>query len=128
MTPTTDYILVVEDDPGVREGLTELIENEGYSVVSCADGQVAMDRLNSAVDLPRMILLDFTMPRMDGWAFLAERRKDARLRDIPVLGMSASQHLAEQSHPPDDVDEFFKKPFGVEAILGSIQRHWRTTP
>jgi len=121
---TTDYIMIVEDDAGVRQGLTEIIESEGYPVVSCADGQIAMDRLTSAGALPRMIVLDFTMPRMDGWAFLAERKKDARLREIPVLGISASQRLGEQAHPPDDVDEFLKKPFNVEAMLRSIEKHW----
>jgi CheY-like chemotaxis protein len=131
MSPTIDnqgYILVIEDDPGVREGLAEIIQSEGYPVVSCADGQMAMDRLASTDELPRMIVLDFTMPHMDGWAFLAERRKHARLREIPVLAMSASHRLSLQNHLPDDVDEFLRKPFMVEAILFSIKKHWRTSP
>jgi CheY-like chemotaxis protein len=118
------YILLIEDDPGVREGLSEIIANEGYEVVSCADGQMAMNRLASGAELPRMIVLDFTMPHMDGWAFLAERRKDARLRHIPVLGMSASQRLVDRRHTPDDVDELLRKPFLVEDMLRSIERHW----
>jgi CheY-like chemotaxis protein len=117
------YILIIEDDPGVREGLSEIIASEGYSVVSCADGQMAMNRLSSDAELPRMIVLDFTMPHMDGWTFLAERKKDARLRSIPVLGMSASQRFFEQ-RPPEDVDELLKKPFLVEDILRSIEKHW----
>ena len=118
------YILLIEDDPGVREGLSEIISGEGYQVVSCSDGQVAMARLSTMAELPRMIVLDFTMPHMDGWTFLAERKKDARLRRIPVLGMSASQRLVDQCRPPDDVDELLKKPFPVEDILRSIERHW----
>ena len=118
------YILIIEDDPGVREGLSEIIGSEGYPVVSCADGQLAMDRLASDGELPRMIVLDFTMPRMDGWAFLAERKKDARLRHIPVVGMSASPWLVDGCCPPEDVDELLRKPFQVEAILRSIEKHW----
>jgi CheY-like chemotaxis protein len=122
------YILVIEDDAGVREGLASVIENEGYPVISCEDGREALDRLHGTQDLPRMIVLDFMMPKMDGWMFLAERRKDARLREIPVLGMSASQFLIERREPPEDVDEFLRKPFKVEAMIRSIERHWGAHP
>ena len=118
------YILVIEDDPGVREGIANVIESEGYPVISCEDAQEALDRLHATADLPRMIVLDFMMPRMDGWTFLSERKKDARLKNIPVLGMSASQLLIDQENPPDDVDEFLRKPFKVEAMLRSIEKHW----
>jgi CheY-like chemotaxis protein len=118
------YILLIEDDPGVREGLSEIISNEGYPVVCCADGQMAMDQLASGGELPRMIVLDFGMPHMDGWAFLAERKKDARLRRIPVLGMSASQHFFDQRRLPDEVEELLRKPFPVEDMLRSIEKHW----
>ena len=118
------YILVIEDDAGVREGLASVIENEGYPVISCEDAREALERLCGSCDLPRMIVLDFMMPRMDGWTFLEERKKDARLRDIPVLGMSASQLLIDRRSPPDDVDEFLQKPFKVETMLRSIEKHW----
>jgi CheY-like chemotaxis protein len=118
------YILLVEDDPGVREGLSEIIAAEGYPVISCADGQMAMDRLASSPELPRMIVLDFGMPNMDGWAFLEARKKDARLRRIPVLGMSASQHFFDHRRPPAEVEELLKKPFPVEDMLRSIEKHW----
>ena len=119
------YIMLVEDDPGVLEGLSGIIADEGYSVVCCSDGRAALDRLATSAELPRMIVLDFGMPRMDGWAFLAERRKDARLRSIPIVGMSASQHFVDHDGPPAEVEELIRKPFAVEDILRSIERHWR---
>jgi CheY-like chemotaxis protein len=122
------YILIIEDDAGVREGLSNLIESEGYPVIRCEDAQEALDKLQRTNELPRMIVLDFMMPRMDGWAFLDERRKDERLRRIPVLGMSASQTLIEQREPPPDVDEFLRKPFKVETMLRSIAKHWTSAP
>ena len=122
--PTAGYILVIEDDPGVREGIATVIENEGYRVATCEDAQEALDKLHASADLPRVIVLDFMMPRMDGWTFLSERKKDARLRNIPVVGMSASQLLIEQKNPPEDVDEFLRKPFKVEAMLRAIEKHW----
>jgi two-component system phosphate regulon response regulator PhoB len=117
------YVLVVEDDPGVREGLVAVIAGEGYEVDSCQDGKAALDRLSSADPLPSVIVLDFLMPGMDGWMFLREREKNPRLRDIPVLGMSASPHLVNQHSPPSGVDEFLRKPFTVEAVLSFIEKH-----
>jgi len=127
MMPTSNsdgYILLIEDDAGVREGLSEIISSEGYVVVSCADGQMAMDQLATADELPRMIVLDFAMPHMDGWAFLDARKKDARLSRIPVLGMSASQQFVDRRRPPDEVEELLRKPFPVEDMLRSIEKHW----
>jgi len=117
------YVLVVEDDPGVREGLVAVIAGEGYEVDSCQDGRAALDHLLAADALPSVIVLDFLMPGMDGWMFLRERAKDPRLRRIPVLGMSASPHLVSQQHAPSGVDEFLRKPFTVEAVLSFIQKH-----
>ncbi|HKQ71465.1 MAG TPA: response regulator [Polyangiaceae bacterium] len=119
-----DYILVVEDDEGVRQGIAEIIESEGFCVVSCDDGLDAIRQLAERGDVPRVILLDFAMPHMDGWAFLDARQKDERLRGVPVLGMSASQKLIDQKIPPSGVDDFLKKPFKVEHMLDSIHKHW----
>jgi CheY-like chemotaxis protein len=118
------YILVAEDNRLVREGLAEILREEGYAVVSCSDGQAAMNRIRSSAELPALIVLDFMMPRMDGWAFLAEREKNARLRAIPVLGISAAQMFAQQNRRPDGVDEMLQKPFTVEAILDWVRRRW----
>jgi CheY-like chemotaxis protein len=119
-----DYILVVEDDNDVREGLVELIRSEGYAVVDCCDGRAAMDRLCGCVELPVLIILDFMMPRMDGWQFLAERQNNPRLRAIPVVGISAAKSLERKGRFPEGVAEILHKPFSVEVILGSIERHW----
>jgi len=118
------YVMVVEDDPGVREGLVAVIAGEGYPVDSCSDGKDALQRLSSTEELPGVIVLDFMMPGMDGWMFLRERSKDPRLRNIPVLGMSASPHLVDQRGCPDGVDEFLRKPFKVEAILNFLKKYW----
>jgi len=120
--PGRGYILIVEDDPDVLQGLAEVIEGEGYSVVGCPDGETALERATNGADAPAMIILDFMLPHMDGWAFLEERRKYPRLARIPVLGMSASQRLVGRRELPRGVDEFLPKPFEVENVLRSIGR------
>ncbi|SRR6266496_498652 len=121
---THEYVLLVEDDPGVREGLAEIIRSEGYAVVTCPDARIAMDLLISGADLPRLIVLDFMMPNMDGWGFLDERSQRPWLRDVPVVGISASQRLVERSEPPAGVDDLLKKPFKVESILHCIEKYF----
>ena len=123
MTLSNNYVMIVEDDPGVREGLVDVIAGEGYEVESYPDGRIALDRLATGDALPCVIVLDFLMPGMDGWMFLRERAKDPRLQKIPVLGMSASPHLVDQKGSPAGVEEFLRKPFKVETILSSIKRH-----
>jgi len=123
VTLAHNYVMIVEDDPGVREGLVDVIAGEGYEVESYPDARFALDRLTSANALPCVIVLDFMMPGMDGWMFLRERAKDPRLATIPVLGMSASPHLVDQRGSPAGVEEFLRKPFKVEAILSSIKKH-----
>ena len=91
-------ILIVEDDSDLREALSEVLRDEGYSVESAADGREALDRLRRDLR-PSLILLDLTMPVMNGWQFRAEQRRDPALSEIPVVVLSAGDHLADQMVP-----------------------------
>jgi len=79
-------IMLVEDTPIVREPLTRLLRDEGFDVLAAADGTEAFAHLEQyAVDL---ILLDVLMPHMDGVMFLESLRRDAKLRDVPVIAVT----------------------------------------
>ena len=60
-------ILVVDDDPDIRDSLREVLEDEGYDVASVGNGREALDYLKQASPRPWVILLDLMMPVMDGW-------------------------------------------------------------
>jgi CheY-like chemotaxis protein len=77
-------VLVVEDDAATREALTLFLEREGYRVVAAPDGRQALERLRGPVT-PDLILLDLSMPVMDGWRFREEQRRDPSLADVPVV-------------------------------------------
>ncbi|PLS79555.1 MAG: response regulator, partial [Chloroflexi bacterium] len=83
-------ILVVDDDSGIREALTDILEDEGYAVRSACDGQAALDLLRQQAEPPALVLLDLMMPRMNGWQFRSEQRRDPALANIPVVVISAS--------------------------------------
>ena len=77
-------VLVVEDDPDSRESLSEYLVQKGYQVTQAANGREALDRLRQQDGQPSLILLDFSLPVMNGWEFRDLQVHDPRLADIPV--------------------------------------------
>ena len=114
-------ILIVEDDADLREALSDVLRDEGYEVTSAADGQEALDRLRREAR-PSLILLDLTMPVMSGWQFRAEQSRDPDLSEIPVVVLSAGEHLAEQMIAIG-IDEFVHKPIELDHLLKKIERY-----
>src|SRR5690348_6082295 len=104
---TPRRILLVEDDPGVRDMLVLALGDEGYAVESAPDGAVALEVI--AQSRPDVILLDMKMPRMDGWAFAAryEPRLAAR---APVIVLTAAQDAAQRAAEVGVV-AYLAKPF-----------------
>jgi GAF domain-containing protein/DNA-binding response OmpR family regulator len=88
-------VLLVEDDAALRELLRRVLEREGYTVIEAADGQAALERLRDRT--PGVILLDLMMPVMDGFEFLAERRRDEAWQAIPVIVLTAKD-LSPEDH------------------------------
>ncbi len=84
---SSDRILVVDDDPDVREALQLLLERRGYEVCTAGNGVEALEELEH--DRPRLILLDLMMPVMSGPQFLKILRADPRFSDLPVLLVTA---------------------------------------
>src|SRR5690606_16492213 len=77
----TRAMLVVEADVDVRETLEDILESEGYTVTTAANGQEALERLSGAA-LPCVVLLDLMMPVMNGREFLAALRRDPVLANL----------------------------------------------
>lgn len=112
-------ILVVDDDSDLRRSLAELLEEEGYEVSCAKDGEEALRALSGAA--PDAILLDLTMPVMDGWTFRDVQRGDSRLAAIPTVVISAaySDPRAVQSL---GAEAFLAKPFELSRLTETLQR------
>jgi two-component system response regulator MprA len=112
---------VVEDNLDTRQAIELVLELEGYSVQGAEDGQEA---LACARSLPRpcLILLDVNMPRMDGAAFRREQLADPRLREIPVVVLSALPRHHPMLGPLADV-EMFQKPIDADKLIALVERH-----
>jgi two-component system, chemotaxis family, chemotaxis protein CheY len=113
-------VLVVDDDRDLLETVTEILDMEGYSVATATNGVEALDYLR-ANHSPRVILLDLSMPIMDGLTFRSEQRKDAALAEIPVVAFSAAAQLAEKVRG-HDFAAVLKKPVKLDVILGTVAR------
>ncbi len=88
-------VLVVDDQPDVREAIAAALAISGYEVVEAANGAEALAYLHREPP-PSLILLDLMMPILTGWGFLAERARDPALRSIPVLVVSGEPDVTER--------------------------------
>ena len=110
-------ILVVEDDRAIRQMFKDVLEVEGYNVVTAGDGSEGIEQLKALSDQPCVILLDLMMPGTNGWKFLDFQRADPAISGIPVIVCSAYNESAKSVKP----DAVLEKPVKLEALLGAVQ-------
>jgi CheY-like chemotaxis protein len=114
-------ILLVDDDPDIRDGIAEALEDEGFLVRLASNGREALDLLSHEKPLPDLILLDMMMPVMDGWAFREEQQKAADLAAIPVVVFSAYD-LPGDAASRLGVAGMLRKPVRLEQLLETVAR------
>jgi two-component system response regulator MprA len=115
-------ILVVEDDPDLRETLQTSLREEGYSVNIAENGLAALDLLRRVGLQPRLVILDLMMPAVSGWEFHAAVRKLPEISRIPILVLSAfidDRQATWLGVPPEDC---IRKPFALETLLAAVSR------
>jgi CheY-like chemotaxis protein len=111
-------VLVVDDDPDLREMMAQLLALEGFDASTAANGRDALDRLDAG-PIPQVILLDLMMPVMDGRQFLKECRRIPACAGIPVIVLSAASDRA----PVVKADAIFKKPLDFGRLVDTV-RHY----
>jgi len=107
-------VLLVEDDPGVRNGLAHVLRGAGYEVQCAEHGQAGLEILNQGFS-PCVIVLDVAMPVMDGVTFAAEL-KATPLAGVPIIVMSAVSTRIEGAAA------HIRKPFDVLGLLEEVER------
>jgi CheY-like chemotaxis protein len=114
-------VLVIEDDEIARTGLVAVLLNHGYEPVAAANGREALDRLQQGAR-PDLILLDMILPVCDGWRFLAERRQDAALSEIPVVVMTGLGIASDEWAKSLRAAALLRKPLNVATLLDTVRR------
>jgi CheY-like chemotaxis protein len=115
-------ILVVEDNSLTREALRIVLSEQGYEIEGAADGQEALECLEQR-EQPDLILLDLTMPRMDGWEFLEQRQRNPSLAGIPVVVLSAEDRSVGSGVRCLGADDFLSKPVDPGELLRVVGRY-----
>jgi len=117
----TAPVLVVDDDPSVRELMRRALEKEGFGVDEAEHGRAALERVRHRV--PALILLDLMMPEMDGFEFVAELRRHAEWRRIPVIIVTAKELTGdERARLNGQVERILQKGSSTrDSLLGEIR-------
>ena len=120
--PPGKKILIVDDEPGVRELLSDFLKLRGYETLAVENGVEALEKAPQF--LPNLIFLDIMMPKMDGWQTLAQLRLREETKNIPVVMLTARRDTAtllksEQERALD----YFIKPIDLEELATFIKRY-----
>jgi CheY-like chemotaxis protein len=113
--------LVVEDDPATREMLRRLLERDGWSVAEAANGRQGLENVTGRA--PDLILLDLTMPELDGFQFVERLRAEPAWRSIPVLVVTAKDLTEEERRRLNgNVERVIQKgAYTREALLADVR-------
>lgn len=120
-SPCASTVLIVEDDVDIRELLRELLEDQGFAVLCAEHGTAALSVLRSTATRPKLILLDLSMPVMDGFAFRSAQLADPSLADVPVLVMTAAGDVPRMDQLL--AADALKKPMSMQSVLEAVRRH-----
>ena len=119
MKPVTKKILIADDDPGIVDSVSMILEMMGYDVAfTYSSNAVSAEVKKSSTDL---ILLDIWMSGRDGRDICRELKSNNSTKNIPVLMISASRDI-KQSALDSGADDFLEKPFEIDTIIDKVER------
>ena len=113
-------ILVVDDDPDVRDALVDTLQDEGYEVVDMPGGREALDYLR-ANPKPALIFLDWNMTPMNAPNFMVEFCKDGSNQDVPVVLITADVHASDKV-ATSRYSAFITKPVNLDTLFALVAR------
>jgi CheY-like chemotaxis protein len=119
MSSDNHKVMLIEDDEGTRTCLGEILQIEGFSVVSFSNGLEAMSYLAHS-PAPQLIIMDMSMPLMDGHQFRSAMLRDPRLAAIPVVVVTAYEPSAAARL---SVSRVFRKPVDIDALVETVRQY-----
>jgi CheY-like chemotaxis protein len=120
------YILVVDDDPDVVEGIVTVLKSQPYRLASASDGRKCMAMIER--NIPDVLILDLLMPRMDGWAVIRKLRGSPRYLDLQIVVLTtvvedASRRRYElETGMTMDVQAYLEKPVPPNELLRRMKK------
>jgi CheY-like chemotaxis protein len=120
------YILIVDDDPDILEGITTILETQPYRLATARDGIKCMEMIRA--EKPDLLILDLLMPRMDGWGVIREMRSEPQFNDIPIMILStviedASRRRYElETGMAMNVQAYIQKPARPTELIQRVEK------
>ena len=120
------YILIVDDDPDILEGILTILETRPYRLATARDGKKCVEMI--AEEVPDLLILDLLMPRMDGWGVIRELRSEPRHAQIPIMILTtviedASRRRYElETGMTMDVQDYVQKPAKPADLIAGVEK------
>ena len=114
-------VLVVDDDDDIRTTIRDVLEDQGFTVACAANGREALEMLLRDERKPALILLDLSMPQMDGWTFRQEQQKVPRLAQRPVV-LFSGHHEAARAAQSLNAAALMSKPLRLEGLVTLVEQ------
>ena len=122
---TRPRVAVIEDDAAVRRVLSRILEDAGYAVMAMPDGDSGLRAVTE--HHPDMLILDLTLPRMDGLEICRRLRADSRTVTLPIIVLTAHTSTSDMVAALDaGADDFVTKPFQQVELLARLRSSFRT--
>jgi CheY-like chemotaxis protein len=119
--PSSWTVLLVEDEPDNLEVLVDAVEYHGMSALSAANGLEGLKVLEE--NLPTLILLDLSMPKMDGWVMHKQVKADPRTQQIPVVALTAHAMTGDKEKVlAAGFDGYLTKPISIASFLKDLRQ------
>lgn len=113
------HILLVDDEPGMREAVQAYLEDTGFTVEVASNAEEGWDKLQQLT--PDLVVSDVMMPRVDGYQFLAQLRGDARFKALPVVFLTAKGMTTDRIQGFDaGCDAYLPKPFDPDELVAVV--------
>ncbi len=114
-------VLLVEDNEMNRDMLSRRLIRRGFEVVFAVDGKQAVDLARS--EKPDIILMDMSLPVMDGWQATRCVKSDDATRSVPVIGLTAHAMSGDREKAIEaGCDDYDTKPVEIERLIGKMER------
>ena len=115
-------ILLVEDEPNNRDLALKILRASGYDVSCAGNGREAVEM--ATLQHPALILMDLSLPEMDGWEATRRIKADPAVADIPVVAATAHAMVGDRQRALDaGCDDYFTKPYRPADLRAVVERH-----
>ncbi len=115
-------ILIVDDEEDLLLILSERLKNAGYLVSTASNGLEGLGRVMT--EKPDLVILDVTMPKMDGWQVLKRLREGEETRELPVIMLTAKGDMNSLDEGTrQKATDYFIKPYEIEELLTFIRKY-----